>query len=219
MLRREIRRRMARLYLWATYRLYNELAFLYDLASWLVSAGHWAEWRRISLDYIAGASVLEVGFGTGELLAMLAGHPVHVCGLEPSWAMQRITARKLQRRAVAPPRICGRVQALPVADGCFDTILSTFPSDYIADLDALRDIRRALRSPAGSDGRGGRLVIVGLAVYRVGDPVPRRFHVEKTDPGMERYCDRLSAAGLSARLVSRYQGASRLPVIVAERWP
>jgi len=219
MTRRGIRRWTARLYLWATHRLYSELAFLYDLASWLVSAGHWAEWRRISLDYIEGARVLEVGFGTGELLAELAAHPMHACGLEPSWAMQRVTARKLRRRRIALPRICGRVQALPVADGCFDTIISTFPSDYIVDMDALRDIRRALRSPAGADDRGGRLVIVGLAVYRVGDPVPRPFVVEKSDLGMERFCDRLSTAGLAARSLSRYQGANRVPVILAERWP
>jgi ubiquinone/menaquinone biosynthesis C-methylase UbiE len=218
-MRQEMLRRIARLYLWATHRLYNELAFLYDLASWLVSAGHWAEWRDISLEYVAGARVLDVGFGTGELLAGLAGHGVRACGLEPSWAMQRVAARKLRHRGIAVPRICGRVQAFPVADSCFDTIISTFPADYIADIDALREIRRALRRPTGTDDSGGRLVIVGLAVYRVGEPVPRRFHVEETDPGMQRFCDRLSTAGLSARPISRYQGASRVPVVLAERWP
>jgi ubiquinone/menaquinone biosynthesis C-methylase UbiE len=86
-----------RLYLWATHRLYNEFAPLYDLASWLVSAGRWGEWRRIALDYVVGPRVLEVGFGTGELLAELAQRRVTVSGLELSRAMQKVTARKLRR--------------------------------------------------------------------------------------------------------------------------
>ena len=203
--------------MWATHRLYNELAPLYDLAAWLVSEGHWAEWRRIALEYVAGERVLEVGFGTGELLTELAQRGGSVCGLEPSWAMQRVTARKLRRRRLSPPRVLGAAQALPFADGCMDTIVSTFPAEYIANAQALGEIHRVLRGPRHRGDSGGRLVIVGLAVYKVDTRPGNRFRTRSGDPGLERFCERLSAAGLTPHLISRYAGATRLLVIVAER--
>jgi ubiquinone/menaquinone biosynthesis C-methylase UbiE len=218
-LRREVLRAIGRLYLWATRRLYNEFASFYDLVSWLVSAGHWSEWRRIALDHVAGPRVLDVGFGTGELLRDLAQRRVDACGLELSWAMQRVAARKLHRRGLSAPRVCGRVQMLPFANCSFDTIVSTFPAECIVNPDALQEMRRLLRSPLGADDRGGRLVIVGLAVYRAGVQLPVQFWLQRRDLELERFCEKLSSVGMGVRLVSRFAGATRVPVIVAERWP
>jgi ubiquinone/menaquinone biosynthesis C-methylase UbiE len=219
MLRLWVLRGIGRLYLWATHRLYNEFAPLYDLASWLVSAGHWGEWRRLALDYVAGPRVLEVGFGTGELLAELARRRLGICGLELSPAMQQVTARKLRRHGLSTPRLRGRVQTLPFGDGCFDTIVSTFPAEYIVDPDALKEMRRVLREPRGPDDPGGRLVIVGLAVYRSGAPLPARFRVRPEDSGLEPFCEQLNSAGLACHLISRFSGPARVPVVVAERRP
>ena len=205
------------MYMWATHRLYNEFAPLYDLAAWRVSAGHWAEWRRIALEYVAGRRVLELGFGTGELLTELAQRGVSIYGLELSWAMQGVTARKLRRRRLFPPRVLGAAQTLPFADGCMDTVLSTFPAEYILDLDTLREIRRVLRTPHGPDDPGGRLVIVGLAVYRASVRLPIRFWIRSRDPGLERFCGQLGAAGLTPHLISRFADTTRVLVIVAER--
>ncbi|HRI55605.1 MAG TPA: hypothetical protein PK170_00745 [Anaerolineae bacterium] len=41
---------LGRLYFWATHRLYNEFAWSYDLAAWLVSARRWDRWRRMALE-------------------------------------------------------------------------------------------------------------------------------------------------------------------------
>jgi SAM-dependent methyltransferase len=217
MLRQSLLRRFSRLYLWATHRLYNEFAPLYDLAAWLVSAGQWGAWRRLALDYVAGPRILEVGFGTGELLAELAQRGISTIGLELSPAMQRVTAHKLRRRGLSAPRLLGAVQSLPFADGCMDTVLSTFPAEYIADPQALGEMQRVLRRPRDPSDPGGRLVIVGLAVYRAGAPLPVPFRIGSTDAGLDRFCERLSAAGLGCALISRFSGGVRVPVLIAER--
>ena len=87
---------LARLYLWATHRLYNQFAWAYDVASWVISLGQWSRWRRMALDHVprkgvhvTGQRVLELGFGTGELLIEMAERGWRVCGLELSPAMHR----------------------------------------------------------------------------------------------------------------------------------
>ena len=64
----QTRNPIARLYLWATHRLYSQLAWAYDPVSWLVSLGRWNHWRRMALDHVQSGPILEIGFGTGQLL-------------------------------------------------------------------------------------------------------------------------------------------------------
>jgi phosphatidylethanolamine/phosphatidyl-N-methylethanolamine N-methyltransferase len=211
----------ARLYLWATYRLYDELAWAYDWVSWLVSLGHWSLWRQSALGHVEGQQVLETGFGTGELLIEMVGHGLDVVGLEMSPAMHRVTGRKLGRRGVIVPRVLGPVQRMPFADGCFDTIVSTFPSGYILEAAALEEIARLLRppDPAGSPS-GGRLVVVGL-VTRWQQPSWRRvmdllFGVG--DVGvLERFERLATASGLQVQVIDPGGKGLRVPVVVAKR--
>ncbi|MBC7225137.1 MAG: class I SAM-dependent methyltransferase, partial [Anaerolineae bacterium] len=122
-----------RLYLWATRLLYGPLAWAYDAVSWAVSLGRWASWRRRALDLVAGHRVLELGFGTGDLLAEMARRGFQGVGVEPSAAMQRTASRKLSRRGLGVPRVRAVAQALPFRDGAFDAVVATFPSEYILD--------------------------------------------------------------------------------------
>ncbi|HOG46271.1 MAG TPA: class I SAM-dependent methyltransferase, partial [Anaerolineae bacterium] len=147
----------ARGYRWATERLYHEFAWAYDAVSWLVSLGRWSGWRRQALAYVGGPRVLELGFGTGELLIEMAGRGWQAVGLERSPAMQRVTARKLRRQGLRVPRLCGAAQALPLAAASLDAIVATFPADYILAPGTWHEAARALRP-------GGRLVIAGLFV-------------------------------------------------------
>jgi ubiquinone/menaquinone biosynthesis C-methylase UbiE len=161
-------------YIWATYRLYDELAWAYDLVSWLVSLGQWSKVRRKSLDYVSGPNVLEIGFGTGELLMAMKDRYDFVCGLEFSPAMQRITARKMRRRKLPVPRVMAKAQQMPFANSSFDTIVSTFPAGYILFPQTMSEAYRLLSDASpGSELSAGRLVIAGASLH-INSPLVRQ---------------------------------------------
>ncbi|HSN75315.1 MAG TPA: methyltransferase domain-containing protein [Anaerolineae bacterium] len=207
---------LGRLYLWATHRLYNELAWSYDLAAWIVSAGRWDRWRRMALDYVAQQPVLEVGFGTGELLLAMAGRGWQPVGIDLSPAMQRQTAAKLRRRGLSVPRLQGRAQRLPFADASFGSVIATFPAEYIVDPASLAEFRRVLRP-------GGRLIVAGLFVSLDVD-WPRSwrwlnrqvFGAASTSP-LGRVEQRAAEAGLSMQVLWRDDPPWQVPIIVAEK--
>ena len=212
---------LGRLYIWATYRLYNELAWAYDLASWLVSLSRWSGWRRSALDQISGKHILEIGFGTGELLLEMANRGLDPVGLDPSPAMHRVVARKLARRGLDIPRTAGCAQAMPFPDESFDAVVSTFPAGYILDPATLDETARVLRRPAPAVGRvGGRLVVVGLVVT-IETPVWRRimqflFGVQDGQ-SLEQFASLAQAAGLRVDILEHGSGRVQVPVAIAER--
>ena len=210
---RMLRSAWVNFYRWAANRLYNEFAWTYDLVSWFVSAGHWDGWRRAALAHVSGERVLEVGFGTGELLLEMVACDWRVCGLDCSPAMHRITARKLRRRGVTAPRIRGVTQALPFADGSFDTLIATFPAEYIVAPETLREAARVLAA-------GGRFVIGGLTA-QVEHPLlrwlVRPVYGDVLD-GMLAYFERVATeAGFRASVEGEPAKWVRMPVVVLEK--
>jgi SAM-dependent methyltransferase len=226
-------------YLWLCHRLYNEFAWSYDVVAWLVSAGHWAEWRRQALAFLpARGPVLEVGFGTGELLGELADREPPVYGLEPSPAMQAIAGAKLRRRGVADrvPRLRGLAQQLPFPDGYLAAIVATFPAEYIFDPCTAREFARVLRPapptmlhrlaavppvpgiPAAN--AGGHLVIGPLAVmidnHWLAYLTPL-FYGAPSPGALARWQTVLSGAGLQSRVVIQPGRGVHLMILVAER--
>ncbi len=215
---------------WLYHRLYNELAWGYDAVSWMVSLGQWQAWRRVALEYVAGECVVEIGFGTGELLLELAAKGVQVCGIDLSSDMHRITAAKLQRRGgraplpAQPHLVRAAIQHLPLASGSVDTLITTFPAEFIAQARTWQELGRVLRPPAPGQETGGRCVAVGISVYL--DRGPLRWTSRLTRPrrsgerGIDSVtrCARLAGvARLQTRVDMHEFGASRLPVLVAER--
>jgi SAM-dependent methyltransferase len=129
---------------------------LYWLASTLPFAGQWRVWQRLTLTRLRGNDVLEVGCGIGTLLADMVARGYHCQAIDRSPQMVAATRRELRRRGLGGDAEIVRqasVQALPFADDMFDNVVSTFPTDYIADIRALGEIKRVLRP-------GGRLVVV-----------------------------------------------------------
>ncbi|MCX6049632.1 MAG: class I SAM-dependent methyltransferase [Chloroflexi bacterium] len=222
---------MTKLYAWACERLYDEFAGSYDAVSWLVSLGHWAAWRRLAFDYLspevvteqqpAAPRVLEIGFGTGELLVEMARRGMDGTGLELSSAMHKITTKKLARHRLSVARVCAVAQAMPLADASFDAILATFPAPYILEPATLAECARLLRAPkADQFGSGGRLVIVGLWVALnqplLGKLVPL-FYSSPGEALTNQILQRLTQAGFSSRIIKHKIGLVSVGVIVGER--
>ena len=60
---------------WVFDRLYNQLAWSYDLVSWLVSGGLWRQWHSLVLPYLVGPRVLEVS-GPGRATCWYRSWPL-----------------------------------------------------------------------------------------------------------------------------------------------
>src|SRR5882724_11353513 len=129
--------------------LYDQLAWTYDLVSWVVSAGQWRAWQRSTLPFLPGRPVLEVAHGTGNLLLDLASLGLEPVGLDLSPAMSRLASAKLKRRLGCPglpmPLVRASVQALPFASGSLASVVSTFPTDFITQDTVIAEFHRVLR--------------------------------------------------------------------------
>jgi ubiquinone/menaquinone biosynthesis C-methylase UbiE len=196
--------------------LYNPLAWTYDLVSWTVSIGQWRHWQRAALAYMRPGPVLEIAHGTGNLLLDLHQAGYAPVGLDLSPMMGRIARRKLLTQGVALPLIRGRVQALPLASGSFATLVSTFPTEFIVDPQAIAELYRVLAP-------GGALVIIPVAQI-TGPALPDRlaewlFRV--TDQASEAWLDPIDRlyrpAGFSVRMERVRLSRSVALVVVAEK--
>ena len=152
-------RAYARLVRWAFARFYREFAWTYDTVAAAVSGGRWFAWGRAALPYLRG-EVLELGCGTGQLQRALASQPgvARAIGVDASPQMLAITRNKLTRDDLPMRLVRAFAQALPFPAASFDTVVATFPSEYIVERATLAEVRRVLRP-------GGRLAIVLAASF------------------------------------------------------
>ncbi|GAC1429759.1 MAG: hypothetical protein NVSMB54_22190 [Ktedonobacteraceae bacterium] len=129
--------------------------YLYRFASTVPFAGQWRVWQRLVLPRITGIDVLEVGCGLGDLFVDMlnAGYNCRAVEHSPQMvAASRDTLRK-HKLGQAAWIIQGTAQHLPFSNGSFDTVVSTFPSEYIYDPDTLAEVERVLRP-------GGRVIVI-----------------------------------------------------------
>jgi ubiquinone/menaquinone biosynthesis C-methylase UbiE len=125
------------------YHFYHSLSWTYDFVAAIVSLGHWNEWGRSTIQFIEGHNILELGFGTGHLQSNLLQKNYSVFGLDESPHMVRRASRYLQKLGVTPNLVRGLAQALPYPEH-FDTIIATFPSEYIFSTQCLTEASRVL---------------------------------------------------------------------------
>lgn len=134
--------------------LYGRFAWAYDWVSRTFFLDQWRAWQKAAIPYLRGKRVLEVGMGTGNMQIEMWKAGYQVWGVDLSPHMLRQATRKARMLRLPPFRACqARAQALPFPTGQFDSVVSTFPSDYIIEPSTLMEINRVLRP-------GGRLVVV-----------------------------------------------------------
>jgi len=144
----------ARLLKLAFESLYGPFAWAYDWVSRTFFLGQWGAWQRSAIPHLTGKRVLEVGMGTGNMQIALTQAGYEAWGIDLSAQMLRQAMAKARRHGLPPTRMLrAAANSLPFASGYFDSVVSTFPSEYISDPHTLGELRRVLKP-------GGRLVVV-----------------------------------------------------------
>jgi ubiquinone/menaquinone biosynthesis C-methylase UbiE len=209
--------------------LYHQFAFTYDVVAAAVSFNRWISWVESVVPFIVGTRVLEIGHGPGHLQRLLRDRGLPAFGLDESAQMGRLARRNLrrslgaqpgtqgqadQRSAYTQPGLTrGRAQALPFPDESFDTVVATFPTEYITDPATLAEIGRCLR-------HGGRLVVLPVALpkNRLLDWLFKVTHqrpAEAVDLIRSRLPEPFRAAGLETEVQALDTESGLLLVVLA----
>jgi len=214
--------------------LYNELAWTYDLVAWIVSFGQWKAWGRAAIPRLRGPRVLELAHGPGHLLVAMGKAGFAPAGLDLSPQMGRLARRRWldgMARSVPslpnhnrsggipmppsmPPLVRARAQAMPFQSGAFDSVVSTFPAEFIIDPATLAEITRVMN-------QAGRAVVVPGVAFKQG--LPARFlewlytitgQQEPAPPGL---ANALAEAGLAIQFEREPMGMVDVLVAVATK--
>lgn len=209
------------------YLLYNPLAPAYDTISWLVSLGHWRDWQMAALPYLQGDSVLELAHGPGHMLLALEHAGFDATGIDLSPQMGRIARSRIEENGLHVAVLRAPAQRLPFVVHCFDSVLATFPAEFIVETATLGEVSRVLR-------QNGRFVFVPEArltstspaasvlefLYRVtgqrNEPT-RGQSVESAITRWKMLRDRFKSAGFEVRIERVSLDTSEVTVIIATK--
>ncbi len=127
------------------HHFYHSFAWTYDFVAAVVSIGRWNDWTRTIIPFIQGIKILEIGPGPGYLHGLLHDQGLFVVGIDESMQMIRLAKirfEKADHKTINLTR--GLAQTLPFPNAKFDSVISTFPSEYIFDSNTLFEIHRVL---------------------------------------------------------------------------
>jgi ubiquinone/menaquinone biosynthesis C-methylase UbiE len=148
--------------------LYHSFAWTYDLVAWTVSLGRWKDWVESVIPFIEGTRILELGHGPGHLQRLLQGLNLLVVGLDESRQMGYLTKKRLLHNGYTQINLArGLAQFLPFPNGSFDTVVSTFPSEYIFERSTMLEVHRTLTN-------GGRFIVLPAA-WITGNKLMERY--------------------------------------------
>ena len=137
--------------------LYHPLAWSYDLVAATVSLGRWKDWGQTVIPFLNGTRILELGHGPGHLQRSLRDLGLFAVGLDESSQMGRLANRNLHRIGYTQTDLTrGLAQQLPFPTSSFESIVSTFPAEYIFEPQTLAEVRRVLHP-------GGHFVVLPVA--------------------------------------------------------
>lgn len=207
-------------YAWACERLYHEMAWEYDLVSYCVSLGRWDVWRRTALQAIGAYGkpagplpMLEIGFGTGDLLIVARRQGLPVIGLELSSQMHAVTSAKVTKEKLDAPRVQATARTMPFGDGCFSALIATFPAPFLLESMTLRECARVLSER-------GMFVVVGLWVTPIWAGRRIDFPLLYATPSrslLAEWVDAFTSAGFSVNLQPQVVANAEVGVLVAQK--
>lgn len=135
------------------HHFYHTFAWTYDAVAALVSIGRWNDWIETVLPFIHGTRILEIGHGPGYLQHILLDRKLFAVGLDESRQMGSLAKC---RHDGAANLTRGLAQSLPFPAETFDTVVSTFPAEYIFDPQTMSGAYRVLHN-------GGRFIVLPAA--------------------------------------------------------
>ena len=148
-------------------RLFDSIAYRYDLLNHLLSGGFDFYWRRAAIQTLASLKpkhILDVATGTGDFaIAALRLNPVEVVGVDISMPMLEIGKRKLAARKLDNIiRLeAGEAEHLPFPDNRFDAAIVAFGARNFENLEGvLMEMRRVLKD-------GGHIVVLEFSKPRL----------------------------------------------------
>ncbi len=207
-----------RLVCFGFHLLYNELAWTYDLVSWVASLGQWRSWQQTSISYLDGAHegwVLELAHGTGDLQIDLARSGILSIGLDLSAHMGRITRRKMHGDSLPHRLVQANAMKLPFQADTFSALISTFPTEFIVHPHTLGEVYRVLRPD-------GRLVVVPIGILTLKNLSARfiewLYHITgQRGPWPDKPLQIFREAGFEAKLVVEELSSSQVWLVVAQK--
>ncbi len=207
----------------ASWLAYGALVPLYEWVARWYSDGEWHTWRRQAVGPLQAmtlaaakqgrrAHVLEVGCGTGALLAELALQ-CQVIGLDRSAGMLVAAQRRVRQHRAAVALVQGQVEALPLPDGLFDAIVMTFPTDYAFATAAWHEFARTLTPD-------GQIIWIDAGELRRPSPLARRLQALLLPTAaltgyVDRITQRLRDLGFTVTLQTVELPRSRVRVLLA----
>ena len=199
---------------------YHQLAIAYDAITWMISMGMWPVWINVTLRFLTGPRILELGHGTGHLQVAMAKENYHVYGIDESLTMVRLARQRLIRIGRSSNLARARGEALPFPDASFEEVVATFPAEYIHHEDTIREIHRVLC-------QGGKLIILHFSwltnrqfpyslmawIYRLVGQAPQSR--EQFDH--QKFCTPFQTAGFDVEIRVIEIGSSGLLFILGEK--
>lgn len=182
--------------------------------------------------FIKGKRVLEIGHGPGHLQKILLSRNLIAVGIDESGQMGRLAKRNLTRLSQSTSTAYslttaqyfdytqinlarGVAQRLPFPNEIFDTIVATFPTEYITDPNTLSEVKRCLSND-------GRLVVLPAALpknpfldwlFRVTHQSP----IEAVDVVRTKFKEPFLSAGFKTEIETLDLKSGILFVIVARK--
>jgi len=190
------------------------MAWTYDLVAWLVSFGQWKAWGRAAIPHLRGRRVLELAHGPGHLLAAMSRAGFSLVGLDLSPQMGQLARGRLRRAGCNVPLVRACAQALPFRAGSFDSVVSTFPTEFIFDPATLKEMARVM-------GQGGTVVVVAGVMFNASLParlLKRLYDVTyQQEPPPLGLADALADAGLTLEHEREQVGIVDVMIAVAKK--